>query len=118
MVDVSKIEKSNFSRLNTDAHLPVRSHCPRRDLYILNKFSKFSVQHYVGTQEQWNFREDAREGMKQRNPARFADYNQVRHAVDDSVCGWLKDFCDTHGYTQSRRWLEGVGNVSFVQEQS
>lgn len=113
MVDVSKIGKANFSRMNTDAHRPVRSHCPRHDLYILNEFSKFSVHHYVGTQQQRNFRRDAREGMKQRAPSRFAEYNSVRHAIDSSVCGWLQDFSDMHGYKQSSRWLEGVGNVSF-----
>eukprot|EP00980_Cylindrotheca_fusiformis_P017592 scaffold5517_cov135-Cylindrotheca_fusiformis.AAC.22 len=115
MIDVSKIERANFSRENTDAHRPVRSHCPRQDLYVLNRLSKFSVHHYVGTREQWSFRRDAREGMKQRTPSRFEEYNQVRHGLDDSVCGWLKDFCHTHGYEQARRWLEGVGNVSFSQ---
>jgi hypothetical protein len=62
MIDVSNIDESSFLRNNTDAHRPVRSVCPRRELYLLNRNSEFSVHHYIGTREQWDFRKDAREG--------------------------------------------------------
>ena len=105
---------SNFSRQDTDAHRPVRSECPRQNLYILNRASPLSVHHYIGTQAQWDFRKDAREGTKTRDQAKFEDYNKVRHDLDESVCGWLKDFTEQHGYSQAKSWLEGVGNVSYT----
>jgi hypothetical protein len=113
MVNVKNIH--NFSRQDTDAHRPVRSACPQRDLYMLNRDSPFVVHHYIGTKEQYEFRKDARDGMKQRNPKRFAEYGQIKQGgKDDSICGWLDDFVGTHGYEQSRKWLEGVGNVSYT----
>jgi len=113
MIDVSKIEESSFSRLNTDAHRPVRSHCPRRDLYKKNADSPFCVHHYVGTKEQWEFRRDAREGMKQRSENRFLEYSQLKSAVDESACSWLKDFSDKFGLAGTQRLLQGVGNTTY-----
>ena len=112
MINVALI--SNFSRQDTDAHRPVRSECPKRNLYVLNRASPFSVHHYIGTQEQWDFRKDARDGMKQRNPTKFSEYGTIRDERDDSICSWLHDFCQTYEYQQAKVWLQGVGNVSYT----
>jgi len=114
MIDVSKIEATSFNRLNTDVHRPVRSHCPRRDMYKRNIDSPFSVHHYVGTKEQWDFRKDAREGMKQRSDSRFEEYTLVRSAVDESACSWLGDFCRENGLVAAQKLLKGVGNTTFT----
>jgi hypothetical protein len=111
MIDLKRI--ANFSRQDTDAHRPVRSECPKRNMYILNRESPFSVHHYVGSQEQFGFRRDAREGTKTRNGAKLDEYGQVRDDLDDTIGGWLKEFVQEHGYERAKALLEGVGNVSF-----
>jgi hypothetical protein len=112
MINVGLIH--NFSRQDTDAHRPVRSECPKRNLYVLNRASPFSVHHYIGTQRQWDFRKDARDGMKQRNQEKFKEYGQIHHEMDESICGWLNEFCHKYGYQQAKAWLDGVGNVSYT----
>jgi len=113
MIDVSKIQENSFSRANTDAHRPVRSHCPRRDMYKKNADSPFSVHHYVGTKEQWDFRRDAREGMKQRSESRFLEYSQLKNAIDESTCDWLHKFSDKYGLQRTQKLLLGVGNTTY-----
>jgi hypothetical protein len=113
MVDVSAIV-ANFSRKDTDAHRPVRSACPKRNMYIMNRDSPFVVHHYSGTLEQYNFRRDAREGLKQRNEQRYREYQQIHEAHDDTICDWVKSFVKANGFQQSKKWLGGVGNVSYT----
>ena len=113
MVDVSAI-KTQFSRQDTDAHRPVRSVCPKRNMYIQNKDSPFVVHHYTGTFEQYNFRNDARAGLKQRNPKRYKEYQNIHDAYDDTICGWIQSFVAAYGAEQANIWLAGVGNVSYA----
>jgi hypothetical protein len=117
MIHLQRISQhsTNFSRQDTDAHRPVRSECPQRNLYILNRASPFSVHHYVGSPEQFQFRRDARDGTKTRSDERLKGYGQVRAEIDESATGWLKELCDTVGYEQAKLWLEGVGNVSYTR---
>jgi hypothetical protein len=111
MVNVGLIQ--NFSRADTDAHRPVRSACPKRNMYTLNKQSPWSVHHYVGSREQFEFRKDARDGLKQRNPQRLAEYGQIREARDESMIGWFEEFVLVHGMADAKRLIQGVGNVSY-----
>ena len=103
----------NFSRADTDAHRPVRSACPKRNMYILNKQSPWSVHHYVGSREQFYFRKDARDGLKQRGPQRLAEYGHIREASDKSMLGWFEAFVQVHGMAEAKRLIQGVGNVSY-----
>jgi hypothetical protein len=111
MVNVGLVH--NFSRADTDAHRPVRSACPKRNMYILNKQSPWSVHHYVGSREQFEFRKDARDGLKQRDPQRLAEYGQIREASDKSMIGWFEAFVQVHGMAEANRLIQGVGNVSY-----
>ena len=83
-------------------------------MYVLYPDSPFSVHHYVGTQEQWDFRKDVRDGMKQKNPEKFTEYGQVHEEMDESICGWLAELCEKYGYEQATAWLQGVGNVNYT----
>ena len=116
MVDVSQI--ANYSRQETDAHRPVRSECPRRNLYMPNLVSPLVVNHYVGTYEQYTFRDDARAGMKQRDDERFAWYGTIQDGVDASIAPWLGRFVQEVGLQEARRLLEGVGDANFTLKAS
>ena len=91
----------------------IESHLFSLVWYVSYRESPLSVHHYIGTQEQWDFRKDARDGMKQRNSNKFAEYGQIQHSYDTSICGWLRDFVKKYGKSQAQRWLDGVGNVSY-----
>jgi hypothetical protein len=112
MVDVSRI--ASYSRQETDAHRPVRSHCPRRNLYTLNRDSPLVIHHYIGSYEQFTFRDDARQGMKQRNDERFQTYGQIKDGVDVTITTWIQKFVKEVGISEAKRLLEGVGNVNFT----
>jgi hypothetical protein len=112
MINVGRI--ANFSRQDTDAHRPVRSECPRRNLYSLNKDSPFSVHHYVGSKEQFRFRKDARDGTKTRSDQQLVNYNRIKEDYDDSASGWLSFFVEDMGENTAKVLLEGVGNITFT----
>jgi hypothetical protein len=117
MIPLQRISQhnANFSLLqDTDAHRPVRSECPQRNLYILSRVSPFSVHHYVGSVEQFQFRQDVRDGTKSRNDGQLEGYGQVQVKIDESATGWLKELCDKVGYKQAKIWLEGISNVSYA----
>ncbi|KAL3909088.1 MAG: hypothetical protein SGILL_008230 [Bacillariaceae sp.] len=113
MIDVSAID--SFDRQDTDMHRPVRSACPRQNLYIQNYDSPWVVHHYVGTREQFHFRKDARKGMDTRSEEKLQEYRQIRGAMEDSICDWLQEFVDSAGLEQAQKLLAGVGNVSFSE---
>jgi len=112
MIHVGRI--ANFSRQETDAHRPVRSECPRRNLYTLNKDSPFAVHHYVGSEDQFRFRKDARDGTKTRSDQQLAKYNLIREAYDDSASRWLVSLVEQLGNHAVKELLEGVGDVHFT----
>lgn len=112
MIHVGRI--ANFSRQDTDAHRPVRSECPRRNLYTRNVDSPFSVHHYVGSQEQFRFRKDARDGTKTRSDQQLNNYNRIKENYDESATGWLSSFVQDLGPKTAKELLEGVGNISFT----
>jgi hypothetical protein len=112
MVDVSTIV-GPFDRQDTDAHRPVRSACPRRNLYTSNADSPLVVHHYVGSREQFLFRRDAREATEQRGEGRLGEYGLIRAGMDESITGWLDRFSNRVGHHEAGRLLRGVGNVSF-----
>ena len=82
--------------------------------YVLNRESPFVVHHYTGSIEQYNFRRDARDGLKQRNSDKYREYQQIHDGYDDTIADWVLDFFQTYGEQQTRFWLEGVGNVSYT----
>lgn len=112
MIQVGRI--ANFSRKDTDAHRPIRSECPRRNLYSLNKDSPFSVHHYVGSTEQFHFRKDARDGTKTRSDQQLRNYNRIKQDYDDSASAWLSSFVEDIGENAANVLLEGVGDVNFT----
>lgn len=112
MIHVGKI--ANFSREDTDAHRPVRSECPRRNLYTLHKDSPFVVHHYVGSDQQFRFRKDARDGTKTRSDQQLNNYNQIKEDYDESACSWISSFKERLGTSTAQALLEGVGDVNYT----
>ncbi len=112
MIHVGKI--TNFSRQDTDAHRPVRSACPRRNLYTLPKDSPFVVHHYVGSRQQFRFRQDARDGTNTRSETQLNNYNQIHEDYDLSACAWIPQFVKQVGNQTAETLLEGVGNVDYT----
>eukprot|EP00934_Nitzschia_sp_Nitz4_P002195 Nitzschia sp. Nitz4//scaffold22_size323478//130152//131207//NITZ4_000527-RA/size323478-processed-gene-0.459-mRNA-1//-1//CDS//3329542995//2195//frame0 len=102
-----------FSRQETDAHRPVRSACPRENLYIANVDSPFVVHHYVGSKEQFRFRKDARDGTKTRSDEQLEAYGQIYQAYDTTASSWLPALIAQMGTETAQHLLKGVGNTTY-----
>lgn len=67
MVDVSRISEEVMVVENL--HRPIKAVCPKEHLYIKVADSFYVLHHYLGTWEQFNFRNDVRKGEgRARNP--------------------------------------------------
>ena len=107
MVDLSVIEEINFHRDNMNPHLPLKTHCHLRMLKLPNEESMFLVNHYIGTLEEFSYRDDVRE--KRRD-----DQYQLLHFdiyQDDFIRPWLRHFVDNVGIDTAKVLLEGAGKL-------
>ena len=112
MIDVSRVNLHQLSPIDIDPHRPVRAFCKENDMWIQNEQAPFVVHHYIGTYEQWSFRDDPRKTFNNgtRSRQRF-DSLAYDTDADDNIRSWLQDFVDTIGYKQAKELLKGVGHV-------
>jgi hypothetical protein len=71
------------------------------------------VHHYLGTWEQYSFRENVRKIIKEGNRSRksFNRYKNVDAGDDDSIGPWLDGFVEDKGLDVASKLLKGVGDV-------
>jgi len=78
-ININKISKTmiDLSRVNDDdlkpvdsIHLPLRSLCKRRHRYIKSEGQLFLINHYLGSREQYFYRNDARAGKERSEEVR------------------------------------------------
>jgi hypothetical protein len=60
MVDVSRIDARDFN--GKSIHVPVPAHCPYQGMATQPSKSFYVLHHYLGTWEQFSFRDDPRKG--------------------------------------------------------
>jgi hypothetical protein len=111
ILDVSAIDF--FDRQDTDAHRPSRSSCPRGNLYTRVHASPLVIHHYVGSEEQFLFRKDARQQMDARSATKLEEYGRICGGMEEYIGEWLQEFVESHGVVEAQSLLNGVGNVSF-----
>jgi hypothetical protein len=61
MIDLTRIPRQAIEPVMS-VHRPVQQYCTQRQLHKANQDSVLVIHHYLGTWEQYNFRNDAREG--------------------------------------------------------
>jgi len=113
LVDLSRIEWTDLESLST-THRPVKAACPRANAFVSFSRSPLIANHYVGTLEQYLFREDPRRNTQQtRTVAAYElTMQQSSRIRDDSIHGWLDDFVEDVGSEAlARTLLQGAGYI-------
>ena len=63
IIDVSRIEEKHLRPVDS-IHRPIKHYCGRRKLHIRAQAQLLLIHHYLGTWEQYSFRQDARKGKE------------------------------------------------------
>lgn len=103
ILDVSRIDQ--FPRIES-LHRPIKKICsaPWRDEWD----SGFRIHHYLGSWEEYSFRDDSRRGGE-RSIEGWAFKAQDADETDDNIRPWIKGFVEEHGPEQAKKLLAGTG---------
>lgn len=63
MVDLRRVSWQELAPVES-IHMPIRDLCKRRRLYIRSYDQVFVIHHYLGTWEQYSYRDDSRAGLE------------------------------------------------------
>jgi len=108
ILDISQIRGKEIHV--RDPHRLVWEYCAEEGLRRRNEESFFVIHHYLGTWEQYNFRDDVRKGGNRSRKS----YDQVKNVSvgeDDSIRSWIVGFVESKGQNVATDLLEGVGDV-------
>ena len=109
-LDLSRVSFGELHVGNTNPHRPVKNHCSKADGYSFVNLSPFSVYHYAGTFEQFNYRVDGRTSRTRR----IYDKRYFEHRYEDSAKFWLEGFVGEVGSRLATILLEGVGELEHL----
>lgn len=103
ILDVSRIDQ--FPRIES-LHRPIKKYCPApwRDEWD----SGLRINHYLGSWEQYSFRDDSRRGGE-RSFEGWAFKAQDADETDDNIRPWIKGFVEKHGTKTAQELLKGAG---------
>lgn len=144
IVDASRVDDSDITMKTM--HRPVDKYCPTRLMYATVDESFLVINHYLGTWEQFSFRNDARKTDGRRtfevrlprfrimlrlfrltvsslyhshNTRQLQEYSifkDVDNGDDDGVRPWLNEFVESVGSDTASALLEGVGHVPIKEK--
>jgi hypothetical protein len=115
MMDVSRVDPEELRPININPHVPLKSVCGQDSQWIQSKKALFVVHHYVGTFEQWSFRQDPRKtpnGTRSREQFHQLAFDKNE---DDNIRPWLGGLIDELGYDRTRLLLLGVGQLPKLE---
>ncbi|GKY92172.1 hypothetical protein MPSEU_000188500 [Mayamaea pseudoterrestris] len=115
IADLSAITASDVPSETTYQHRVLPKHCGNVGATWHRRNSLLQIYHYMGTPEQFHFRDDARWSSQAKNKGRNGRYERyigefVEHA--DDLRPWIKGFVSLVGEKEAVRLLEGVGRTS------
>jgi len=64
MIDLRRVDGETELKPVDSVHRPIRSLCGHRRMYVQSKDQVFAINHYLGTWEQYSFRNDSRTGKE------------------------------------------------------
>jgi hypothetical protein len=135
LVDLARIPLEDIDLKKVSAHRPLTTVCTANDRSIPNEYSTFVVHHYIGTFEQWSYRDDRRNKRTKEKyyqlleasssssvflgTSSTASNGTISSAIqavaddlgDDSTRFFLKDFVQRYGLEEAKRLLEGAGRI-------
>jgi hypothetical protein len=113
MVDFSRVPSTEFRNRNHAVHRPIKTLCRASGAFIHRQKSAFSVYHYPGSLEAFQFRADPRM-FKNRQSERFHQLygtGKSRAFESDSARFWIQNFVDKVGLARAHELLEGANMV-------
>ena len=107
IVDVSAIPNKFFPEIPYSIHRPVTEFCPRNKDLNYSSFHKqpIAVNHYLGSWERYNRKEDRR-----RSREKYNSKANVNYGIDDGIRPWLRGFADNVGHDIASKLL-GEGHL-------
>lgn len=109
LLDLSRVSRDLLEMKNVNAHRPIKQLCTENDMWIKVEDSPIVLHHYVGTSEQWVFRDDVR-GKRTKDTYRGFKM-EVNYTKDTTSHGWLDDFVHSVGVEQASELLRDAGRV-------
>jgi hypothetical protein len=104
MIDLSRIDDSEFTMHMLNIHQPLESAC----YYPVKLYDTgiLRVQHYIGSWKQYSSRVDVRRSRK-----KFDETAWENHGVDFQLQGWLRRFLITVGEERGKILLQYAGMI-------
>ena len=105
IMDVSKLRPQDYTG-GSDIHKAMKSICPHTWL----KYDyPLGFHHYLGSWEQYSYREDARKGQIRTHESWKARSLLMGGGYDDEICGWVQGFVQQVGDDVAISLLKDVG---------
>ena len=112
IVDLSRVNTTRnrdaLSPWYMSPHRPIHDLCPPDVVFPKNHQSSFVVHHYMGTWEQWTYRNDTRSKRNKRETYQKHAYD---FGPDDSARFWLQPFVEKQGCALAQALLSGAGKL-------
>lgn len=111
LIDLSRVPSTSIRLDEVDVHRPIMNCCTIDEMWINIVESPLVLHHYVGSLEQFTFRNDPRTGK--HTVETYAAYQDVNfstvHPWDSRQ--WLIDFVRVMGLEKASYLMQGVGEV-------
>jgi hypothetical protein len=112
IIDVSQVPPDEFRLKWIHAHRAIKTRCRYTEEYLGNRKSPIVAHHYVGTWDQWTFRDDPRSWTrKKRGKYQSLSGEGVLLLRETAATTWLDGFINKHGIDKARALLRDVGYV-------
>ncbi|KAL7581076.1 hypothetical protein ACA910_005879 [Epithemia clementina (nom. ined.)] len=109
LIDLSRVPWDELKPVDS-IHRPIRSMCGHRRLHIRKSQQVLVINHYLGTLEQYTFRDDSRLG-NERSIQQYNKVKQIQSQTDDDIRPWLGGLVNQHGHKIATELLKDVGVV-------
>ena len=113
IIDLKRVHPHELLPVDS-IHLPIRKHCSQRKLHIKSQDSFLRIHHYLGSFQQYTYREnDARlVGSQGRGPQDYRNNNAIaKPETDDDIRPWLSGFVQQETSSIATQLLAGVGQL-------
>jgi len=109
LIDLSRVPWEELKPVDS-IHRPIRSLCGQRKLHIRKSDQVLVINHYLGSLEQYTFRDDSRQG-NERSLEQYNKAKRVQSETDDAIRPWLEGFVEQEGISTASKVLKDVGIV-------
>lgn len=109
IIDVSRVDWTDLVPVDS-IHRPLRKYCGQRKLHIESKDQYLLIHHYLGSWEQYSFRQDAREG-KERSQQMYRKTAKLAEEYSQDIVPWLGGFIRENGIESAQFLLSDAGKT-------